>query len=71
MALACEVGAKGVPVARVSIATANAGFKIDHRKCGCRPEQIGQCHSCYHCGKNPDSGPRRTSREAVKVRRSL
>jgi len=28
--LLSAVGANGVPVARVSIATANAGFKIDH-----------------------------------------
>jgi len=28
--LLSAVGATGVPVARVSIATANAGFKIDH-----------------------------------------
>ena len=69
--LLSAVGATGVPVARVSIATANAGFKIDHWKCGCRPERIGQCRSCYDRGEDQDSGPRCTSREAVTVRRSL
>ena len=65
------VGSMGVPVARVSIATANAGLKSEHWKCGCRPERIGQCWSCYHHGEDPESGPRWTSREAVKVHRSL
>ena len=69
--LLSAVGSMGVPVARVSITTANAGLKSKHWKCGRRPERIGQWRSCYQHGEDPDSGPRWTSREAVKVRRSL
>ena len=52
------VGSTGVPVARASIATANAELKSEHSKCGCSPERIGQCRSCCDHGEDPDSGPR-------------